>query len=352
MQAADIPARSRLAGGAFWVMLRRVAVIAGAIDALWIPMYAALGSPFLAALNFVSVALYGIAYVLIGNRRNTLAVSLIWLEVLVHSAIGSLLIGWESGFHYFLLMFIPAIVLSSVRKWSLPLIGALLAFYLGLYAACQAFGPLSPLQPWALSLAHVVNVLLIFGMFYTMASFYRTTVVKAERRLLAAATTDHLTGLANRSQFHIRALTELSHGRRRGDPTALLLGDVDYFKRINDEYGHEAGDKVLVRLAELMRTSLREVDVLARWGGEEFLALMPGSNTEAAALTAERLRQAVAAVHIDVGGRMVQVTMSFGVSEVHDTPDLQSATARADQALYNSKREGRNCVSCAPVLSI
>jgi diguanylate cyclase (GGDEF)-like protein len=245
-------------------------------------------------------------------------------------------------------MFIPAIVVGAPRRWAVPMVSALLIFYLGLMVMCQMLGPLSPLQPWALNLAQAVNVLLVFGLFYAMASFYRAKVIKAERRLLAAATTDPLTGLANRSQFHLRALTELNQSRRRGEPTALILADVDFFKRINDEYGHEAGDKVLVRLAELIRGGLREVDVLARWGGEEFLALLPACDHTSAAQVAERLREAVAAVHIDIGGRMVQVTMSFGVSEVIDTLDLQPATVRADQALYCSKRQGRNCVRSAP----
>lgn len=331
-------------------MMRRIVVIAGCIDAVWIPMYAGLGAPFLAALNLVGVALYAGAYALLGRRRNTLAVSLVWLEVLLHSALGSLLIGWDSGFHYFLLMFIPAIVVGAERRWAVPMVCALLAFYLGLHAVCQALGPLSPLQPWALQLAQAVNVVIIFGMFYAMAAFYRAMVIKAERRLLAAATTDPLTGLANRSQFQLRALTELSHGRRRGEPTTLVLADVDFFKRINDEFGHEAGDKVLVRLAALMRESLREVDVLARWGGEEFLALLPSIDSAAAGQVAERLRQAVAAVHIDIGGRTVQVTMSFGIAEVADPVDLKPATVRADLALYRSKREGRNRVSSAPPL--
>lgn len=340
--------RSRLAGGAYWAMMRRIVVIAGCIDAAWIPMYATLGAPFLAALNLLGVVLYAVAFVLIGQRRNRLAVSLVWLEVLLHSAAGSLLLGWDSGFHYFLLMFIPSIVVGAERRWAVLTVGALLAFYLSLQAACQALAPLSPLQPWALQVARAVNVLLIFGMFYAMAAFYRATVIKAERRLLAAATTDPLTGLANRSHFQQRALTELSHGRRRGEPTALVLADVDFFKRINDEFGHDAGDKVLVRLAALMRESLREVDVLARWGGEEFLALLPSSDSAAAAQVAERLRRTVAAAHIDIGGRTLQVTMSFGVAEVSDPLDLQPATARADGALYKSKREGRNRVSCAP----
>jgi diguanylate cyclase (GGDEF)-like protein len=349
MPIPDTSPRSRMAGGAYWAMMKRIVLVAGCINAAWILMYAAIGAPFLAALGAVSVLAYAAAYALIGQRRNKAAALLIWAEVMLHATVASLLIGWASGFHYFLLIFIPALVVGSSRRWAVPLVGLLLAIYLGLYAACQALGPLSPLQPWALQLAYGINVLLIFGMFYAMAAFYRATVIKAERRLLAAATTDPLTGLANRAAFHVRAQNELAQGRRRGEPVSLMLADVDFFKRINDEFGHEAGDLVLVRLAELMRQTLREVDVLARWGGEEFLALLPSADTSEASAVAERLRQAVAAVHIDIGGRTVQVTMSFGIAQVQPDHDLQSATQNADQALYGSKRGGRNRVSCAPV---
>jgi diguanylate cyclase (GGDEF)-like protein len=339
--------RSRLAGSAYWAMMKRIVIAAACIDAIWIPLYAALGAPFLAALNVASVGMYSMAFWLVRQRRNRPAVLLIWLEVLVHSAVGSLLIGWDSGFHYFLLMFIPAIVVGAPRRWALPMVLVLLTFYAALHTLCRAVGPLSPLQPWALALAHALNIALIFGLFYTMTAYYRSAVVQAERRLLTAATTDPLTGLANRSQFQIRAATELAHGRRRNETAALVLGDVDFFKRINDELGHEAGDKVLVRLAALMRDNLREVDVLSRWGGEEFLAFLPSNDMAAATAVAERLRQAVAAVHIDIGGRMVQVTMSFGVAQVDELGDLEQATARADGALYDSKRGGRNRVSAA-----
>lgn len=336
-----------MAGGAFWAMLRRVVVMAGAIDAFALVLYAALDVKALAALNVVSVAMYAAAYVLIGQRRNRLGVALIWTEVLTHASIGSLLIGWDSGFHYFLLLFVPAIVLGSSRRIAAWLVTLLLAFYFGLDAICAHFGPMSPLSALHLQIARSVNILLVFGMLYTMAGFYRARVVAAERRLLQMATTDPLTGLANRSQFHVRAVTEIARCKRGQQPVSLLLADVDFFKRINDEYGHEVGDKVLVRLAELMRHTLRETDVLARWGGEEFIALLPDSDEASALGLAERVCRAVAAVHIDVDGRALSVTMSFGVASCEDVEDLQPATARADLALYASKRGGRNCVSAA-----
>ncbi len=350
MSLAGNPARSRLAGGAYWAMMSRIVVMAACIDASWIGMYALIGSPVLAWLNVISVAMYAAALAAIRNRRNTLAIVLIWTEVLCHAALGSILIGWESGFHYFLLLFIPAIVIGSDRRKGARMVIALFLFYAGLQWLCADLGALTPLRPWPLRIASWVNLVLIFGLFYTMAAFYRETVIVAESRLLKAATTDPLTGLANRSQFHVRALTEMSHSRRSNIPVSLVLADVDFFKRINDTHGHDAGDKVLVRLAGLLRTSLRDVDVLARWGGEEFLALLPASDIESATEVAERLRKAVAAAHIDIGGQVVQVTMSFGISQILCTDDLLPATARADRALYESKRDGRNRVTAlAPI---
>jgi hypothetical protein len=196
-----IPQRSRVAGAAYWAMMRRIVVGAAAIDALGIVLFAAIGAPFLSLLNVASVCVYGWAYVLLGQRRNRLAVSLIWLEVLVHAALGSLLIGWDSGFHLFLLLFIPAVVVGSPRRDGAPMVGVLLLFYLGLQAACLRYGPLSPLEPWALQLVQAVNVVLIFALFYSIAAHYRTMARKAEHQLFAAATTDALTGLLNRSQF-------------------------------------------------------------------------------------------------------------------------------------------------------
>lgn len=334
-----------MAGSAYWALLRRITVVAGCIDLAWIPFYGAFGASALALGNVASVAMYATAYWAIGQRRNVLAISLIWLEVLAHSAAASLLIGWDSGFHYFLLMFIPAIVIGTRMNRAVPMVVVLLVFYLGLEQLSKRVGPLSPLAPEQLMAARAVNVALVFGMFYAMAAYYRRTVIAAERRLLQMATTDPLTGLDNRSQFHARANSELARSRRHKAPVSLILADIDAFKRINDEFGHDAGDQVLKRLADLLRRTLRETDVLARWGGEEFIALLPSSDETAAAQLAERIRQAVASLPIELEGRTLQVTLSMGIAECHGIDDLQAATQRADRALYASKHGGRNRIT-------
>ena len=338
---------SSLAGKAYWAMVQRVALTAAAIDIGYIALFLWLGSLPLAAVNVVSICMYLGAYRLMQKRLNAAALVLIWLEVLAHAALGSLLIGWDSGFHYYLLLFIPAIVIANTRGLAAPLVMGLLAYYLGLQALCEHLGALAPLPAQSVKIVNWVHICLVFAMSAALAGFYRRTILIAESRLRKQATLDPLTSLANRSHFEALATNALARSQRDGAPVTLLLCDVDLFKRVNDEHGHAVGDQVLVALSKVLATNLREGDVLARWGGEEFLALMPASPLDDARATAERIRRAIEQAPLDVGRAPLALTMSFGVSEVHGADDLQAAIARADKALYESKNAGRNRVSVA-----
>lgn len=338
---------SSLAGKAYWAMVQRVALTAAAIDAGYILLFLWLGSMPLAAVNVLSIAMYLGAYRLIQKRFNTAALALIWLEVVGHSALGSLLIGWESGFHYYLLMFIPAIVIANTRGYATPMVLALLAYYLGLHMLSDTVGPLHPLPAQSVKIVNWVHICVVFAMSAALSAFYRRTILIAEARLRKQATRDPLTGLANRSHFDAQATEALERSQRSGVPVTLLLCDVDHFKRVNDQYGHAVGDQVLVAMGQVLAANLREGDVLARWGGEEFLALMPASPLDAASATAERIRAAVAQAPLPVGPAPITLTLSFGVAQVHGPDDLQAAIARADQALYAAKHAGRNRVQLA-----
>ncbi len=204
--------------------------------------------------------------------------------------------------------------------------------------------PLAPLSPVGLKLVFWTHVCLVFAMSSGIAAFYRQTIVAAERRLFKQATSDPLTGLHNRSHFQALAANELTRSQRTGDPIALLLCDIDHFKQVNDQHGHDMGDRVLVHVAQMLSASLRECDVLARWGGEEFLALMPACPRATAEAVAERIRAAVEQADFSFEGRPVRVTLSFGMTQVRGDYDLHAATARADKALYQSKHAGRNQV--------
>lgn len=338
---------SSLAGKAYWAMVQRMVLMAGAIDVGYILLFLWLGSLPLAAVNVVSIGMYLGAYHLIRKRYNTAALVLIWLEVVGHAALGSLLIGWDSGFHYYLLLFIPAIVIANMRGLTAPVVAGLLACYLGLQVLCARLGPLDPLPAFSVEIVNWVHICLVFAMSAALAGYYRRTILIAESHLRKQATLDPLTGLANRSHFDALATHALARSQRDGAPVTLLLCDVDLFKRVNDQYGHAVGDNVLVAMAGVLATHLRDGEVLARWGGEEFLALMPASTLDDARATAERMRVAVEQLPLDVGQPPLALTMSFGVAQVHGTGDLPAAIARADKALYQSKNAGRNRVSVA-----
>jgi len=170
------------------------------------------------------------------------------------------------------------------------------------------------------------------------------------RRLAVAekeALTDPLTGLHNRRFFKDRVETELAKAIRNGTSLSLLALDLDHFKSINDRYGHAVGDSVLVDFAETLQRGIRPGDLVARFGGEEFVVAAPNTDGDGAMALAERLRQATAnRVFVAKGHETpINVTVSIGVASVRDQmPTPAAILARADQALYDAKKSGRNRV--------
>jgi diguanylate cyclase (GGDEF)-like protein len=159
------------------------------------------------------------------------------------------------------------------------------------------------------------------------------------------ASTDALTGLVNRRAFdeHLKRL--LNETDRFGQPLALILGDIDHFKRINDTWGHEAGDEVLRQVAAKLSDGKRNVDVIARYGGEEIAILLPQTSVGGAADMADRLRHGVASRPVKFKGEEIPVTVSFGVASYPDAVPTRDGLFRAaDRALYEAKHAGRNCV--------
>lgn len=178
------------------------------------------------------------------------------------------------------------------------------------------------------------------------------TLRKTQEELQRLAMTDALTGLFNRRHFNQVAVEEVSRALRYQRPLSVMVFDIDFFKRINDTFGHRSGDEMLAMIARLTREVLRTTEIPARWGGEEFIVLLPETPAAAAAAVAERLRHKIEEAALPSGRGPIKVTASFGVSDVIDRRDtrvddqlLSEFISTADRAMYASKTSGRNRVT-------
>lgn len=173
----------------------------------------------------------------------------------------------------------------------------------------------------------------------------RNELMELARTHEHAARTDELTGLANRRDMQHRLLAEFSRFQRSGHHFSIVLIDLDLFKAINDQYGHDAGDEVLKTFAGLMRTVIRQTDVAARWGGEEFLLLLPDTSLLQALTLAERLRAEVETTDFVFGKQQLPVSISAGVCSIAKASSVDELLKQADVHLYSAKDAGRNRIA-------
>lgn len=176
----------------------------------------------------------------------------------------------------------------------------------------------------------------------------------ALRKMAQMATRDELTGVYNR-RFFVEALErEMTRAKRYGTDLVILMIDLDYFKRVNDTYGHTAGDMVLREIGKMLLDSMRQSDLICRYGGEEFAVILPNTDVEKATVVSERFRERVSKHQFEHDSQKLQITVSIGIASFDRSSDDQSPTElvdNADQALYQAKREGRNRVK-GPMISI
>jgi diguanylate cyclase (GGDEF)-like protein len=173
----------------------------------------------------------------------------------------------------------------------------------------------------------------------------RLELEEQARNLDFRATTDPLTGLFNRRKLNRELAMEMLRAQRYGTPLSLVMYDVDHFKDVNDTYGHQTGDKVLIEMSHFVAAHIRQNDMLARWGGEEFVIVAPGLDCTMARQFAEKLRDEMATMRLP---GMSPVTCSFGVAQFEARDTLDEFIARADRAMYQAKVSGRNRVEVAP----
>jgi diguanylate cyclase (GGDEF)-like protein/PAS domain S-box-containing protein len=169
---------------------------------------------------------------------------------------------------------------------------------------------------------------------------------KTEEELLRLAATDPLTGAFNRREFMALAEQESLRSHRYSRPLSIMMLDLDHFKRLNDTFGHAAGDKALQRFTTLCCNALRTVDIFGRWGGEEFVALLPETDAEGAAIIAERLRKILSQNVLVYNDQKINFTVSIGIAQYRQSEvSVEGPLGRADAAVYDAKKAGRNQIS-------
>ena len=235
------------------------------------------------------------------------------------------------------------------------------SFARGVLAACFALGFLAfvvrgvaaalsadPMQAFVAPDSAQALTYLVAGMSAIASSFAFLLLhqERAEAQALRLATLDPLTGAYNRRTFHEIAEREMSRARRAGQPLSIIMLDIDHFRALNEKHGHRTGDQVLQSLAEVLRKALRKEDMLVRYGGEEFLVLLPEVPGPGAVIVAGRLRKAVAGEELQAGELRFPLTVSAGVAaRLDEGPEsVDTLVARAEEALALAKRRGRNRV--------
>jgi len=323
----------------FWCVATPVVQAAMAIHVALLVVFALLDKPLMVGANVLSIALYIGCLTSLRRRRYRSASLLMSSEIVAHAWLATWQLGWDSNFHYYVLCILPIVIYNyrTAPKRHLLLVVGILVTLAGGYL----LHPQAGLAPTAMQLFGTGNIIiaLLLLLYGTGAAFHYST--KMQLDLLHSASHDSLTNLYNR-----RRILDQAH-QEQGLSGSLILFDVDHFKSINDRFGHDCGDLVLQRIADVIRREVRQSDLAARWGGEEFLVLLPKASTGVAWSVAERIRQRLTEVTEALERGPVTVTATLAVCEIRDREVFASALERADQALYFGKQQRRDRVMLA-----
>lgn len=217
-------------------------------------------------------------------------------------------------------------------------------FFLATFVTMVALGNSNAYVPvgsilWGITLI-TANYVMINRFFISKAELL---IREFKEKMLHAASFDELTRVYNRRAGMVRLREEFAGARRRKDKLTVAMIDIDNFKKLNDHYGHQAGDRVISQVAKTIKCGLRENDIVFRYGGEEFLAILPGSGECDAAQPLERLRKTVANLEIEFNDQTIKTSISIGIATIIDGEvAVVETVSRADKALYHAKASGRN----------
>lgn len=311
--------------------------------------------------NFLSVIFYLVIGTVLPKREKFYATYLccFW-EILFHSSFATLLVGWEWGYMVYILALIPV---AFYLAYSTPQFGRSAAkpFVFTFIAMCVFILTrilsvyIDPIYTWRifdrnLTIAYSLNtglvflMLIYFSILFTIEIRRNEEKLEAQNKILTAVSSkDPLTGLLNRRSMDVHLTKAVSAAKAKGKLFSVIIGDIDDFKKVNDTYGHNVGDNVLVNVSEIICSHVPEDAAVCRWGGEEILILIHGKSSAAAAI-AESIRKAIGASKTRTEDTAIQITMTFGIAEYIPGLSITKLISIADDNLYKGKNEGKNQV--------
>jgi len=325
----------------FWKHITPVVKIAFGIHVVLFVLFLILGLRPLWLGNIASIAAYMVCLRALGQKRFQRAGMLMCLEIILHAMLATWVLGWESNFYFYLFCIVPILSFSfqtaPLRRMLLSL--AILLVALGGFALRHRLGGSYAISPLLMEAFGFINL------FTATALLLHATVLSVRYSLTMqfhqfhSANRDSLTNLYTR-----RRILQQARQLPQSVPVSIVLLDVDHFKQVNDRYGHDQGDYVLQRVALAIGDCVRETDMAARWGGEEFLILMLDTPLTDAQRVAEQIRERL---RVLPDTDTLAVTATFGVAQLHRGETFRELFSRADQALYLGKRQGRDQVVLA-----
>lgn len=267
-----------------------------------------------------------------------------WICIMVRA------MGWNVGVQHFIMVLLVLCFFSSYKHYAVKISMAVLlcAFRMLLFFIYHSGVPELEITSVIENSFQSVNTITIFWCISVIAFIFSNDTQKLEGKLVEynnqlkiQANTDILTGLYNRRKA-MEYMEGLSGKVESGVGFCLCICDIDFFKKVNDQYGHDVGDEVLIKISEIFKKEIQKGNFVARWGGEEFLLLFPSCNGDEAYIELEKIRQEIKSLHIQAGDDFFGVTMTFGLAEYDFFNGLKATIKEADEKLYSGKEQGRD----------
>lgn len=317
------------------------------------------GSVFMSVFNIFSVGFYITLFILFNKKKSTKVLNYVIIEIIIHAFFAILVTGLNNGFEFFFICtafashhLVRITHTRQVTAYFTNIITFVLLLGLRFLSVPASFSAIKifPEQSY-LSILYVFNLLIAFIMIFLVLFIFLKEVKSDEERLkhlnnrlTELASHDSLTQLLNRRAMKTRLEAALDFKKKSNVEFVTAIADIDDFKKINDRYGHDCGDKVLKKVVQIIKDNVRESDYISRWGGDEILILFNRSSLEGASVCIERIHKEIANSIFLYNNETINLTITIGVCPSKDYSYYQDIILEADRRLYDGKHKGKNCV--------